>query len=282
MKTALLTGQTGFVGKNVRDILSESFHLLAPVRSELDLRDAASVENYFDTHQVDVVFHCANPNPVKNQLDTNEHFMEDCMRIFLNLYRCRHKYGKMIYLGSGAEYDKSMEVVNIREEDCFRSPPKDPYGLSKYAMNMMAEQSDNVYNLCLFACFGPWDHASKFITHCIRCCLRGEEITIRQDCRFDYIHVYDLGKMMVWLGENQPKHHMYNVSGCQHMLLSEIAEEVRKQMGVSLPVRVLNPGLNREYTANGERFWSESGLGSPISMEEGIAMQIKWESEHEQ
>lgn len=282
MKTALLTGQTGFVGKNVRDILNESFHLLAPGRSELDLRDAVSVENYFDTHQVDVVFHCANPNPVKNQLDTNEHFMEDCMRIFLNLYRCRHKYGKMIYLGSGAEYDKSMEVVNIREEDCFRSPPKDPYGLSKYAMNMMADQSDNVYNLCLFACFGPWDHASKFITHCIRCCLRGEEITIRQDCRFDYIHVYDLGKMMVWLGENQPKHHMYNVSGCQHMLLSEIAEEVRRQMGAPHPVRVLNPGLNREYTANGERFWKESGLGSPISMKDGIAMQIKWESEHAQ
>ena len=206
--------------------------------------------------------------------------MEDCMRIFLNLYRCRHKYGKMIYLGSGAEYNKTMEIQNISEEDAFRSPPPDPYGLSKYAMNMMADQSDNVINLCLFACYGPWDHASKFITHCIRCCLRNEPITIRQDCRFDYIHVSDLGRMMVWLGQNEPKHHMYNVSGCQHVLLSEIAEEVRRQMGMEEPVRILNPGFNREYTANGARFWNESKLTPPVSLRDGIAQQIKWEREH--
>ena len=280
MQTALLTGQTGFVGKNVRDMLAENFDLLAPGRSELDLRNAESVEQYFDSHHVDVVFHCANPNPVKNTLDSNEHFMEDCMRIFLNLYRCRHKYGKMIYLGSGAEYNKTMEIQNISEEDAFRSPPPDPYGLSKYAMNMMADQSDNVINLCLFACYGPWDHASKFITHCIRCCLRNEPITIRQDCRFDYIHVSDLGRMMVWLGQNEPKHHMYNVSGCQHVLLSEIAEEVRRQMGMEEPVRILNPGFNREYTANGARFWNESKMTPPVSLRDGIAQQIKWEREH--
>lgn len=282
MKTALLTGKTGFVGRNVKDLLAENFDLLSPGRSELDLRDAQSVQSFFETHKVDVVFHCANPNPVKNTLDTNEHFMEDCMRIFLNLYRCRHLYGKMVYLGSGAEYDKSMEIANIREEVCFRSPPKDAYGLAKYAMNMMADRSDNVYNLCLFACFGPWDHASKFITHCIRCCLRDEPVTIRQDCRFDYIHVYDLGRMMVWLGNHDAKHHMYNVSGNEHVLLSEIAAEVCRQMGARHPVQVLNPGLNREYTADGSRFWEESGLPLPMCLKDGIAMQIKWESENVQ
>lgn len=280
MKTVLLTGKTGFVGKNVREILEKRFFVLAPGREELNLQDAAAVEKYFERHSVDVVFHCANPNPVKNQLDSNEHFIEDSLRIFLNLYRCRHKYGKMVYIGSGAEYDKSLEISDIKEDDCFRSPPKDSYGLAKYTMNLLAQQSDNVYNLCLFACYGPWDHFTKFITHCIRCCLRQEEITIRQDCRFDYIHVFDLGNMMVWLGEHDPMYHMYNVSGCQHMLLSEIAEEVRRQMGSNLPVSVLKPGLNREYTANGERFWSESGLRPSVSMREGIAMQIKWESEH--
>lgn len=282
MKSALLTGHTGFVGKNVRGILSEHFDLLAPGRSELDLRDAGSVESYFDDHRVDIVFHCANPNPVKNALDTSEHFMEDSMRIFMNLYRCRHKFGKMIYLGSGAEYDKTMEIINISEEEAFRSPPKDPYGLAKYAMNIMASQSENVYNLCLFACYGPWDHESKFITHCIRCCMRGDPITIRQDCKFDYIQVQDLGRMMVWLGNNDPKFHMYNVSGCEHVFLSEIAEEVRRQMGSSNSVQILNQGLNREYTANGERFWKESGLEPPMPLRNGIAIQIKWERENAQ
>lgn len=280
MKTVLLTGKTGFVGRNVLPILQARFQVLAPGREELDLRSAESVEQYLRAHKVDVVYHCANPNPVKNELDTSEHFMEDCMRVFLNLYRCRHLYGKMVYLGSGAEYSKTMEISNVKEEDAFRAPPMDPYGLSKYAMNMMAAQSDNVYNLCLFACFGPWDHESKFITHCIRCCLRDEPITIRQDCRFDYIHVFDLGRMMVWMGEHEPKHHMYNVSGNQHVLLSDIAAEVCRQMGSKHPVQVLNPGLNREYTADGYRFWKESAMTPPMALSEGIAMQIKWEKEH--
>jgi len=280
MKTALLTGQSGFVGRNVKKLLSEHFHLLAPARDELDLRSETSVETYLKEHPVDVVFHCANPNPVKNTLDTQEHFMEDCMRIFLNLYRCRELYGKMIYLGSGAEYGKTREICAVKEEECFRCPPQDPYGLSKYAMNMMAAQSENVYNLCLFACYGAGDHESKFITHCIRCCMRGEPITIRQDCRFDYIHVSDVGRMMVWLGNNEPKHHMYNVSGCEYAYLSEIAQEVSRQMGSTTPVQILNPGYNREYTANGERFWTESGIARPMSLCEGISLQIKWEKEN--
>lgn len=280
MKTALLTGKTGFVGRNILPVLQEHFHLLAPGRDALDLRDAQSVEDYLLNHKVDVVFHCANPNPSRNDSDTADHFMEDCMRVFLNLYRCRHLYGKMIYLGSGAEYGKTLEIANVTEEEAFRYPPMDPYGLSKYAMNMMAQQSDNVYNLCVFGCYGPTDHESKFITHCIRSCLRNEPITIRQDCKFDYLQVTDLARMMVWMGNNKLKHHMYNASGCDHAFLTEIAEEVRSQMGAEYPVQVLNGGYNREYTSNGERFWSEANIERPMSLKEGIAIQIQWEKEN--
>ena len=28
-------------------------------------------------------------------------------------------------------YNKQLEICNIREEDCFRSPPGDSYGLTK-------------------------------------------------------------------------------------------------------------------------------------------------------
>lgn len=279
-KRVLLTGRTGFVGKNTAPILEEQFEVLAPQRGELDLRDLRAVRSYFSGRGVDVVYHCANPNPVKNKLDADRDMLEDSLRMFLNLYACRDLYGKLIYLGSGAEYDKRMDISCVREEECFRSPPGDAYGLAKYTMNLLAGQSRNVYNLCLFACYGPWDHASKFITHCIRCQMRGEPVTIRQDCKFDYIHVSDLGRMMVWLGQNEARHQMYNVSGCEHALLSEIAEEVCRQMGAVRPVQILTPGRNREYTADGRRFWDESGLAPPMPLRDGIARQIIWEKEH--
>lgn len=279
-RRVLLTGRTGFIGKNIAPMLEEQFEVLAPQRGELNLLKPEGVRSYFIDHDVDVVYHCANPNPVKNELDAHKDMLENSLKMFLNLYDCRGLYGKMIYLGSGAEYDKSMDISCVREVDCFRSPPKDAYGLAKYIMNLLARQSENIYDLCLFACYGPWDHDSKFITHCIRCRMRGEPITIRQNCKFDYIHVSDLGRMMVWLGQNEAKHQMYNVSGCEHMLLTEIAEEVCRQMGTVHPVQILTPGLNREYTADGSRFWNESGLALPISLRDGIAQQIIWEKEH--
>jgi len=281
LKRALFTGGTGFVGRNVLPVLREHFEILAPTRAEIDLRSEESVRTYLKMNPVNIVFHCANPNPVKNpRADTDALMSEDSLRIFLNLYRCQDQYEKMIYLGSGAEYDKQLEIRNVREEERFRSVPKDSYGFAKYTIDLIARQSEKMYNLCLFACYGPTDHESKFITHCIRCCLRDEPITIRQDCRFDYIHVSDLGRMMAWMGDSQPKRHVYNVSGCQHTLLSEIAQEVRTQMRSGHPIKILFPGFAREYTADGSRFWEESKLRPVVSLQEGIALQIQWEKEH--
>lgn len=283
MKTVLLTGVTGFIGRNVLPILREHFQVLTPARAELDLKDSECVKHYLDTHSVDIVYHCANPNPAKHpDADLETKLAEDSLRLFLNIYACRQLYGKMVYLGSGAEYDKRLEISNIQETACFRSVPADSYGLAKYTMNAIAAQSDNIYNLCLFGCYGPGDQPYKFITHCIRCCLRGESITVRQDCKFDYIQVTDLGRAMVWAGEHELQNHMYNISGCEHMLLSKIAEEVRCQMGNDQPIRILRPGMNREYTADGGRFFEESGLEHPMALEQGIALQIKWEREHSQ
>lgn len=277
MKKALLTGSSGFIGSNVREMLSERFILFAPNRYELNLMDENNVKKYLNNHKFDVVFHCANPNPTKNALDDISKMSEDSIRAFLNLYNERDKFEKMVYIGSGAEYDKTLEISNVKEEECFRSIPKDSYGFAKYIMNMISDKSENIYNLRLFGCYGPGDHESKFITHCIRSILNNEAITIRQDCKFDYIHVYDLARIMIWIGENNPQYHAYNVSGNNHAFLSEIAKEVCSQMKSELGIKILSEGYNREYTCDGRRFWTESLIDNPMSLKEGISLQIEWE-----
>jgi GDP-L-fucose synthase len=203
--------------------------------------------------------------------------LENSLRVFMNLYQARQYCGKLIYIGSGAEYDKTQDICEIDEDKCFCSAPKDIYGFAKYIMNSLTDKSENVYNLCLFACYGPGDDASKFITHCIRCCLGDEPITIRQDCRFDYLHVYDLAPMMIWLVENVPQHHIYNACSGKGVLLSEIAQEVCRQMGNTSPIQIIKIGMNQEYTCSNERFTKESGIYPLITLSEGIKMQINWE-----
>lgn len=281
MKKLLMTGGTGFIGKNVRPILEKNYKIVSPRREELDLMDHRTVETYLEQRKFDAVLHFANPSPAKNELDTMENLLEDSLRMFINFYRCRNMYGKMIYLGSGAQFDKTLEIANITEQERNRSVPKDAYGFAKLLMDELARKSENIYNLCVFGIYGPWDHASKFITHCIRCCLRNKPITIRQDCWFDYLHVTDLPAMIAWMIEGTPKYHTYNAGSGRRVLLSEIAKEVRRQMGVTLPIEISSPGLNREYTANNSRIMRESGIVPTIQLEQGISMQINWEREHQ-
>ncbi|MFC1827293.1 NAD-dependent epimerase/dehydratase family protein [Thermodesulfobacteriota bacterium] len=278
MRKILFTGGSGFMGLNILPLLKEKYNIFAPNRKELNLLDKEKVRNYLEEYLFDAVVHCANPNSVKNAVDDRQETMfEDSLRMFMNFYDAKDLYDKLIYTGSGAEYDKTIDTVSVREEECFRSMPENSYGLAKYIMNQITHTSDNVYNICVFGCYGPYDHYSKFITHCIDCCQQNRAITIKQDCRFDYIHVYDLGRMMEWMIDNTMKHQMYNASGGHHILLSQMAAEVKKQMKSSMRIEIFSEDFNLEYTADGSRFWNESGLHPQISMEEGIKRQIEWQ-----
>lgn len=275
----LVTGGSGFVGRNIVPILERTNNLLVPTRAELDLLDADAVKDYIEQNDVSLVLHLANPNPVKNpQADGQLNMFDASLRSFMNIFRLRGECSRILYLGSGAEYDKRREIQMISEEKILQSAPIDSYGEAKFIMNSLAQGTDNVVNLRLFACYGPYDHDSKFITHCIRSVLLERDITIRQDCRFDYLHVFDLGKTIDYFLHNDPQERDYNIASGQPVLLSEIAQMVLDLMGSDLQIHVLNPGLNREYTASVDRLQSETGLPERfMPLEEGIRSQIEFE-----
>lgn len=278
MKKVLLTGGSGFIGRNIIGYLREVCELYAPARKELNLLDENAVKEYIVKNKIDVVIHSANPNPVKNQLDKTETMFEDSIRVFMNLYNAQDYYEKMYTLGSGAEYDKSLDIVMINEDDEGRSIPKDSYGLAKYTINKIIEKSEKHYNLRIFACYGPTDHESKFITHVIHCCMNNEDITIRQNCYFDYMHVSDLAKILEYFIYNTPKYHAYNVCTGTRKTLEEIALIVKEQMNSNSNIVILNPGWNNEYTGNNDRLLNELNGYVFLSLEEGIKIQIESEN----
>lgn len=277
MKRVLLTGGSGFIGRNIKETLSKHCELYAPSRRECNLLDEAAVRNYIKDNCIDIVIHAANPNPVKNQLDKAETMFEDSMRVFMNLYEAQDLYEYMYTLGSGAEYDKSQDICLVKEEEEGRAIPYDSYGLAKYVMNHLIESSDKQCNLRIFACYGPTDHESKFITHAIHCCMKNEDITIRQDCYFDYMQVTDLANVLVHFIENKPTQHAYNVCTATRVKLSEIAQIVKDEMGTDNQIVLLSEGLNKEYTGDNKRLLKDMGPYQFMSLREGIKIQIESE-----
>ena len=277
-KKVLFTGGTGFVGKNVIPFLKDdNIEIIAPTRAELNLFDYEEVKNFVTNNRIQVVIHSANPNPAKNSVDESINMFKGSLEIFMNFYRLRDCYEKMLYIGSGAEYDKRYDIVSATEDQIGIYQPTDEYGFAKFIMNELARKSENIYNLRLFACYGPYDFSTKFITHAITCCLNKEPLTIRQDCWFDYLHVYDFAKMLKYFIINTPKYHDYNICSGTRVKLSQIAAMVIDQMQSDSKILLLKEGMNKEYTADNTRLLKEFDWKSPISLEEGIALQIEWE-----
>ena len=276
-KRMLLLGGTGFIGRNILPSVREDFLVDSPSRGELDLLDEVSVERIVRNGSYDVVVHLANSTPAKNPKDAPERMLADSLRAYFNLRRNADAFGKMMYVGSGAEYDKRRSIVSVSESDIGRHVPLDDYGFAKYVMNEDARRSDNVYNIRIFGCYGPTDAKTKFIRDAIDCCLGNRPITIRQDCMFDYMYVGDLAYVVKAMADAVLRHHDYNVCTGRRVALSEVAAEVARQMGNARPVEIAKPGWNNEYTASNGRFMAEFRDFEFTSLEAGVARQIAWQ-----
>ena len=277
MKKILLTGSTGFIGRSVLPLLQKEYEVFHPGRNELNLYDEGQVGEYIRNNKIDIVLHCANPRPVDCGVNKTESLLGGSLRQYFNLRLHSSLYEKMFYLGSGAEYDKSRDIVSVSEEEIGQQIPKDDYGFAKYIMNEDARKSDNIYNLRIFGCYGPTDAKTKFIRDSIDCCLNEQEITIRQNCYFDYMYVEDLGRLLLKLIPKDLSYHDYNVCSGKRITLKEIAGIVKSQMNNPYDIKIYNEGWNKEYTASNFRLLSEVDGFEFTTIYDGISKQIQWQ-----
>lgn len=260
MRRILLLGKSGFIGKNLYEYLTGSdgeYVIDAPGRAELNILDEDSVKEYLSVNSYDVVIHAAICNPVRESvIITNE--LEQDLRGFYNFAKYHYLYGKMLYFGSGAEYDKSRNISCVTEMDVNHSIPKTNYGLAKYIIGKSIECSDNIYNLRVFGLFGKYENwRTTFISGACCKALKGFPITIRQNVYFDYMYIDDFCKIVEWFIKNEAKHHTYNMSSGKRIDLVSIARIINSLVGNAVPIYVCKDGLGNEYTASNARLRKE-------------------------
>lgn len=275
MKTVLITGAgpNGVTGRLLKEALSSSYDVLSPSSAELDLTNSVQVANYFDKNAINYIIHCATFRPLtanKNNFVNDE--LESNLRMYFNLSSQAYKVEKVIYFGSGAEFDKSRDIVNVSEDQFGEYIPRDCYGFAKYLMCKDSLRSSNVYNIRLFGTINPYERFTKNVVSnlCVKA-IKDVPITLRRDCRFSFVYVPDILKVIDFLLNGDPKRHDYNVVMDKSYLLSDVANAVLKIRGSDGKIEFVKGGLNCEYTASSAEIVNESGIKF-TSLQEAIRM----------
>ena len=276
----LITGGSGFIGRNLAEQLAGKYEVSAPTSAELDLLNQHDVRKYLKTRPFDVILHTATTR-YNRRLTPPPDLLDRNCRMFFNLVRNQGQFGKMIHFGSGAEYDKTGLPSRVKEDYFDTRVPTDPYGFSKYICAKYIERSERLVELRLFAVFGPHeDYAVRFISNACCRALKGLPIVLRQDIVFDYLYIKDLVKLTIWFIENDARHKAYNACNGRPVAISELARLIARisaqVSGRNPNVSVLTEGLGPEYSADNSRMLTEMGGYRFWDLEDSIRDLYAW------
>lgn len=284
IRKILLTGGSGFVGRNVKEYLEQrAYDVYAPTSRQLDCLDEFAVREQLQRNRYDVILHFAVWGDGIDKTKDGSKVLEYNLRMFTNFAKCAALYGRMIYTGSGAEYDKRYPIRMVKEEELTEhTVPVDQYGLMKYVVNQMIEESDNIYNLRLFGIFGKYEYwKTKFISNL--CCksLKGLPLSIRQNCYFDYLWIDDFCRMLnQFIQLEKPGYHTYNAVRGERIDLCSLAKIINETADEKQKIVVCKEGYANEYTADNERIRAELPGLEFTDISESVRALFEWYREH--
>ena len=281
MKKVLITGGSGFIGRNIfESFLKDKYELVAPKRAELDCSNDESVKQYFGRNYFDVVIHSAampghrNAGNVSNLLFTNN-------RMIMNLVQQQAGWGKLLNMGSGAIYDMRYYQPKMKESYFGTHIPADEHGYNKYIFGKLLDCMEHVYDFRIFGIYGKYeDYAIRFISNAICKAIFGLPITLRQNRRFDYIYIDDLMPVLEYFIDHDPQEKSFNITPDNAIELMEVAKIVKGISGKNLDIIVGQEGMGMEYSGDNTALHKEiSGLKfAPI--EKSIRNLYDWYEAH--
>ncbi|MCM1338109.1 MAG: NAD(P)-dependent oxidoreductase [Muribaculaceae bacterium] len=211
-KKVLVTGGTGFIGRNVvNELLSRGYEVhslvyppFAPeqdglVQYEMNLMDTNALEIFFKEHKFENLIHLAWYVGPKCHISD---FNMDWTISTLNLLKYFKENGGKKFLGAGTISEYEYKYGYLREDET----PTDPqtlYGNSKNAIYNIAKvycrqngidfKWPRIFNL-----YGPAEKPQRLMPSVINSCLKGEDVKVSDCLKFqDYLHVEDTARGIV-------------------------------------------------------------------------------------
>ena len=173
----LLTGATGFLGKNLMPVLSEKYETIGIGSKDFDLRFQDDCRIMLRRNNPDVVIHAAGSvgGIGANQQNPGKFLYENLIMGANLIHQAMdHNISKFVLLGTVCAYPK-MTAVPFDESDLWKGYPEEtnaPYGIAKKTLMKMIETYREQYNfkgvnLLPVNMYGPHDHFNLTSSHVI-------------------------------------------------------------------------------------------------------------------
>ena len=301
----VITGAAGFIGSNllhnlidiydseivVIDYLTDAsdvgnvpeFVTLYPV----DIADRYMVDEIFDKHRPEYVFHLAAESHVDNSIEDCIPFVETNVIGTINLMNSSLEYDvkKFMHISTDEVYGALREYDPSFTENT-PYDPQNPYSASKASSDHFVKAYVNTHNLpaVITNCsnnFGPRQSSEKFIPKAITNLLRGQKVTVYGEGREirDWLYVQDHCEALieVWkkggIGEN------YNIGGGTELnnlaVVSKILTYMKKDYS-DIEFVKNRPGHDFRYSIDCQKIEKDLGWKSRFNFDRALIETIEW------
>jgi GDP-L-fucose synthase len=250
-----IAGHRGLVGSAIlRRLEREGFsNLLTVDRSQLDLRDQAAVETWFEKHRPHLVFLVAGTvgGILANSTRPAE-FIYDNLMIHATVVHAAYRTGveRLLYLGSSCIYPRECPQP-IREDHLLTGklePTNEPYAIAKIAGIKLCQAYRRQYGCDFISAmptnlYGPNDNFDLTSSHVLPALIRkfhdarvkaettGEQARVTVwgtgAPRREFLHVDDLADACLFLMRHYQSDEHVNVGTGEDLSILELAELVR-------------------------------------------------------
>ena len=295
-----IAGHRGMVGSACwRALETEGYtNLVGRTSKELDLRDQNAVEEFIRIEQpVAIIDAAAKVGGILANDTYPYEFLMDNMLIQNNLIRSAHENDvpKFIFLGSSCIYPK-FAPQPLKEEYLLTDslePTNEWYAIAKISGVKLIEALRKEYrrdyvSLMPTNLYGPNDNFDLNSSHVLPAMIRKfHEAKLNENAPVElwgtgspireFLHVDDLGQVVLFALENKLDEHLYNVGSGVDLTIKELAELIQFAVGHKGEIvwDITKPdGTPRKLMDNSKI--QTQGWNSLIELEHGIAKTYQW------
>ncbi len=295
-----VAGHRGLVGSAILRRLSEAGYgnILTATRDELDLRDQAAVNRWFDANRPDFVYLVAGTvgGILANSTRPAE-FLYDNMMIHGTVVHASHQTGvdKLLYLGSSCIYPRHASQP-ITEDQLLTGPlepTNESYALAKIAGIKLCQSYRDQYGSNFISAmptnlYGPGDNFDLESSHVLPALMRKfHEARIKGEPKVEvwgtgspmreFLYVDDLADACVFLMDNYSDSEHINVGTGVDLPIAELAETLAEIIHPSAEIvfdRSKPDGMPRKVLETSKL--NALGWEPKHGLREGLELTYRW------